>query len=181
MCFAAAGVFVVGSRPSPYSLDASVANLVKLEFPPLCAVQGCKCFAAAAAFVVGSGGPSPCSFDASVASFVTLALPPLCAVQGCMCFAAAGVFVVGSRLSPCSLDTSATSFVTLSFPPLCAVQGCASALLQPLPFVVGSDGPSPCSLARGERRHLLFAGVSTAVRGSGLRVLCCSRCPRRRL
>eukprot|EP00964_Phaeocystis_antarctica_P041581 scaffold23777_cov36-Phaeocystis_antarctica.AAC.1 len=56
------------------SLDASVASFVTLAFPPLRAVQGCKCIAAAAAFVVGSDRPSPCSLDASVVSFVTLAL-----------------------------------------------------------------------------------------------------------
>eukprot|EP00964_Phaeocystis_antarctica_P164830 scaffold143722_cov235-Phaeocystis_antarctica.AAC.1 len=43
MCFAAAAVFVFGpGGPSPCSLNASVASLVKLEFPPLCAVQGCN-------------------------------------------------------------------------------------------------------------------------------------------
>eukprot|EP00964_Phaeocystis_antarctica_P054447 scaffold32004_cov65-Phaeocystis_antarctica.AAC.2 len=78
MCFAAAAAFVVGFRPSPCSLNASVASFVALAFPPLCAVQGCMCFAAAAAFVVSSGGPLPCSLDASVASFVTLAFLPLC-------------------------------------------------------------------------------------------------------
>ena len=90
-CFAAAPVFVVGSTPSPRSLDASVASFYMLALPPLCAVQGCSCFAAAPVFVVGSR-PSPRPLDASVASFYMLALPPLCAVQGCKCFAAAAVF-----------------------------------------------------------------------------------------
>ena len=75
--------------PSPCSLDASVASFVTLAFPPLRAVPGCKCFAAAAASVVGSDGPSPCSLYACVASLVTLAFPPLCAVPGCKCFTAA--------------------------------------------------------------------------------------------
>ena len=92
---------------------------------PLCAVQGCMCFAAAAAFVVGSGGPSSCSLDASIASLVTVAIPPLSAVHGCKCFAAAAVFVLGpSGPSPCSLDASVANLVKLEFPPLCAVQGC---------------------------------------------------------
>ena len=38
-----------------------------------------------------------------------------------------------------------------------------------------------CALACGERRQLLYAGVSTVVRGAGLHVLCCSSCLRRRL
>ena len=133
------------------------------------------CFAAAAVLTVGSR-PSPCSLDKSVASFATLSFPPLCAVQGCMCFAVAAAFVVGSRgPSPCSLDASVASFVTLTFLPLRTAQGCASALLQPL--------PSPSALVwavavlvRRERRQLRYAGASTAVRGAGLRVLCCSLC-----
>eukprot|EP00964_Phaeocystis_antarctica_P000837 scaffold450_cov97-Phaeocystis_antarctica.AAC.1 len=36
-------------------------------------------------------------------------------------------------------------------------------------------------LARRERRQLRYAVVHTAVRGTGLQVLCCSRCLRRRL
>ena len=116
------------------SLDAGVASFVTLAFPPLCAVQGCKCFAAAAAFVVGSDGPSPCSLYASVASFVTLAFLPLCAVQGCKCFAAAAAFVVGygvgrrrarlTRASPASLRWRFHRFARCR---------AASALLQPLP------------------------------------------------
>eukprot|EP00964_Phaeocystis_antarctica_P078910 scaffold49104_cov81-Phaeocystis_antarctica.AAC.1 len=99
------------------STRASSASL-RWRFPPLCAVQGCMCFAAAAACVVCSG-PSPCSLYASVASFVTLAFPPLCAVQGCKCFAAAAASVVGSgRRRARSLYASVVSLYSLAFLPL---------------------------------------------------------------
>ena len=47
-------------------------------------------------------------------------------------------------------------------------------------FVVGSDGPSPCSLDASVASFVTLA-FSTALRGAGLQVHCCSRCLRRRL
>ena len=141
------------------STRASPASL-RWRFPPLRAVQGCKCIAAAAAFVVGSDGPSPCSLDASVASFVTLAFPPLRAVQGCKCFAAAAAFVVGSDGPlPCSLarrERRQLRYAGVST----ASRGAGLHVLYYSRCLcrLGSR-PSPCSLARRERRQLRYAGV----------------------
>eukprot|EP00964_Phaeocystis_antarctica_P141239 scaffold106218_cov74-Phaeocystis_antarctica.AAC.1 len=63
-------------RPLPCILP----SFITLALPPLCAVQGCMCSAAASvssSSVLGRRRAR--SLEASVASFVTLALPPLCA------------------------------------------------------------------------------------------------------
>ena len=78
---------------------------------------------------------------------------------------AASVPDVGCVPSPRSLDASVAGFYKLVLPPPCAVQGCkfdcaASVLSTPRPRAVAV-------LARRQRRWLLYAGATAAVRDAG--------------